>query len=54
MNDDIKGAMDAGLQGYLVQTGKYRAGDETRIDPPPSEVYRSFVEAVEGILKKLG
>lgn len=53
MNDDIKGAMDAGLQGYLVQTGKYRSGDETRIDPPPSEVYPSFVEAVDGILKKL-
>ncbi|EKF74809.1 HAD-superfamily hydrolase [Alcanivorax hongdengensis A-11-3] len=29
---DVQGALNAGLQGALVKTGKYRPGDETRID----------------------
>ena len=29
---DIEGALNAGLQACLVQTGKYRAGDENRIE----------------------
>ena len=28
---DVEGALQAGLQACLVRTGKYRAGDETRI-----------------------
>ncbi len=28
---DVKGAITAGLQGVLVQTGKYRPGDELRL-----------------------
>lgn len=43
--------MDAGLQGYLVQTGKYRTGDENKISPPPSAVFPSFVEAVDSIIE---
>ena len=29
---DVKGALDAGLKGCLVRTGKYQPGDEDRID----------------------
>ncbi|XP_023021750.2 haloacid dehalogenase-like hydrolase domain-containing protein 2 [Leptinotarsa decemlineata] len=50
VTDDIQGAMSAGLQGYLVQTGKYKPGDEKKITPPPTAVFKSFVEAVENIL----
>ena len=32
---DIKGAQEAGLQSILVQTGKYRAGDELKLQPHP-------------------
>ena len=30
---DVGGAIAAGLQGILVRTGKYREGDEDKIDP---------------------
>lgn len=30
---DVNGAVDAGLQGALVRTGKYRDGDESRLHP---------------------
>ncbi|XP_060533002.1 haloacid dehalogenase-like hydrolase domain-containing protein 2 [Cylas formicarius] len=53
VTDDIKGAMDAGLQGYLVQTGKYRQADETKIPVPPTKVFPSFVEAVDEIIAQL-
>ncbi|CAG9855809.1 unnamed protein product [Phyllotreta striolata] len=53
VNDDIKGAMDVGMQGYLVQTGKYRTADEAKIQPPPTEVLPSFVEAVDKILSQI-
>ena len=29
-NDDVQGAMDAGMRAILVRTGKYRDGDEDR------------------------
>ncbi|XP_050304037.1 haloacid dehalogenase-like hydrolase domain-containing protein 2 [Anthonomus grandis grandis] len=50
VTDDIKGAMDAGLLGYLVKTGKYREGDEQKICPKPTAVFPSFVEAVDSII----
>lgn len=53
MVDDIKGAINAGLQGILVKTGKYQVGDENKIDPKPTAVVPSFVEAVEKILENL-
>ena len=28
---DVIGALDAGLQGILVKTGKYKSGDEEKI-----------------------
>ncbi|CAG9763167.1 unnamed protein product [Ceutorhynchus assimilis] len=54
VTDDVKGAIEAGLKGYLVKTGKYRAGDENLISPiKPTGVYPSFVEAVDDIIGKL-
>lgn len=41
------------MMGYLVQTGKYRAGDEEKIQPPPTAVFPSFVEAVNKILDEI-
>jgi len=47
---DVLGALDAGLRGCLVHTGKYRAGDEARL-PPEGAVRRpdllSLVAALE-------
>lgn len=45
--------MDAGLQGYLVKTGKYREGDENTISPVPTAVFSSFVEAADKIIEQL-
>jgi HAD superfamily hydrolase (TIGR01458 family) len=33
--NDIQGALDAGLQACLVQSGKYQSGDEQQIHPAP-------------------
>jgi hypothetical protein len=43
-----------GMRGFLVQTGKYRTGDESRISPGPAVVCPSFSEAVDAILKEYG
>lgn len=52
---DVSGALDAGLgQAVLVQTGKYRHGDETRVDPAPSHVARDITAAVDWILDRAG
>ncbi len=48
---DIAGAMDCGLQGILVQTGKYLPGDEGGIAPSPSALLSDFPTAVEWLLK---
>ncbi|KAH1010246.1 hypothetical protein HUJ05_004565 [Dendroctonus ponderosae] len=53
VTDDVKGAMDAGLRGYLVKTGKYREGDESKISPAPTAVFSSFVEAADKIIEQL-
>ena len=47
---DVAGAVSAGLQGILVRTGKYRAGDEDAVTPAPSRVASDLAEAVEGLL----
>lgn len=41
---DASGAVALGLHGILVQTGKYRAGDEERFDPRPSAVLPSVAD----------
>ncbi|KAI8617673.1 HAD-like domain-containing protein [Chytriomyces sp. MP71] len=50
VRDDVEGALDAGMQGVLVQTGKYRDGDETRHGITPSATVADFSEAVDLIL----
>jgi ribonucleotide monophosphatase NagD (HAD superfamily) len=53
VRDDCGGAIAAGLKGYLVRTGKYRSGDETR----HSEIalhgtFDTFADAVDYLLRK--
>jgi len=50
VRDDVLGAMDAGLLAILVQTGKYRQGDENTIEKPPTAVCCDFSAAVDYIL----
>lgn len=44
---DVGGAMAAGLQGILVQTGKYRPGQEAQLHAPPTHVAGDLKAAVE-------
>ena len=46
---DVEGALDAGLQACLVQTGKYRDGDEEGL-AGRAKVQPSIVEVVEELL----
>ncbi|CAI2354599.1 unnamed protein product [Caenorhabditis sp. 36 PRJEB53466] len=46
VNDDVLGAVEAGMRGILVKTGKYRSGDEDKVQ----NVADSFVQAVEMII----
>lgn len=52
VRDDIGGAQSLGMRGFLVQTGKYRPGDEDRITPAPAAVCASFAEAVDLLLSE--
>lgn len=50
---DVAGALSAGLKAaLLVRTGKYRAGDETRFEPPPTAVVEDLAAAVDWLLAK--
>ncbi|KAL0963280.1 hypothetical protein UPYG_G00352120 [Umbra pygmaea] len=51
--DDVEGAQNSGMLGILVRTGKYRVGDEGKINPPPYLTCDSFPEAVDHILLHL-
>jgi HAD superfamily hydrolase (TIGR01458 family) len=44
---DVGGAMAAGLQGILVQTGKYRPGQESNLSERPTHVVQNLKAAVE-------
>lgn len=44
---DVGGAMAAGLQGILVQTGKYRPGQETKLADKPSHVVQNLQAAIK-------
>ncbi|KAK6618556.1 Haloacid dehalogenase-like hydrolase domain-containing protein 2 [Polyplax serrata] len=50
VRDDVGGAQNLGMKGFLVKTGKYRAGDEGKISPPPYAVCDNFHAAVQKIL----
>lgn len=51
--DDVGGAQSTGMLGILVQTGKYRVGDEAKISPAPYLTCASFPAAVDHILQSL-
>ena len=50
VHDDVCGAVDAGLRGILVRTGKYRPGDEQHLSAPDAMVADDLSAAVEQIL----
>ena len=50
VESDVGGALAAGLAGLLVRTGKYKPGDEGRIDPAPTAVVEDLAAAVDWIL----
>uniref|UniRef100_A0A8R1DHG4 Haloacid dehalogenase-like hydrolase domain-containing protein 2 n=1 Tax=Caenorhabditis japonica TaxID=281687 RepID=A0A8R1DHG4_CAEJA len=47
VDDDVIGAISAGMHGILVKTGKFRSGDERKVQ----NVAESFVEAVDMIIE---
>ena len=51
---DVGGALDAGLSGMLVQTGKYRPGDMERLGRPQAILAQDMADAVEKILDLCG
>ena len=50
---DVAGAMACGLAGILVKTGKYRPGDEARIEPPATAVADNLAVAADWLLQRL-
>ncbi len=49
---DVAAAVAAGLSGLLVKTGKYAAGAENQVQPPPTAVLDDIVAAAEWILQR--
>jgi HAD superfamily hydrolase (TIGR01458 family) len=49
---DVAAAVAAGLCGLLVKTGKYAAGAENQVQPPPTAVVDDIALAAEWILKR--
>ncbi len=47
---DVLGALDAGLEAVLVQTGKYRAGEEQAMRQAPTFVARDLAAGVDWLL----
>lgn len=47
IESDVSGAMDAGLQGVLVKTGKYRAEVAERSGVGPDQVLGSIADLPE-------
>lgn len=47
---DVGGALAAGLRAALVRTGKYRPGDETRVEPGGGRVFDDLDAVVDYIL----
>ncbi|CAF0946296.1 unnamed protein product [Brachionus calyciflorus] len=50
VNDDVEGAQNAGMQGILVRTGKYREKLEESISKKPLFVADNFASAVNYLL----
>lgn len=54
VRDDVGGAQQWGLRGVLVQTGKYRPGDEAAHGVTPDAMVADFAAAVDWILAHRG
>jgi len=52
VESDVAGALEAGMAGLLVRTGKYREGDEGRIDPGPTATPADLRRAADWILAR--
>jgi HAD superfamily hydrolase (TIGR01458 family) len=51
---DVAGALAAGIgSALLVRTGKYRAGDETKVHPAPSDTVADLAAAARWIMEHL-
>jgi len=48
---DVGGALDAGLMGILVRTGKYTPGAEAVLGTPPTHIADDLAAAVDWILR---
>jgi HAD superfamily hydrolase (TIGR01458 family) len=53
VHDDVCGAVEAGLRGILVRTGKYRSGDECQLKAPTATTADNLGAAVNAILATL-
>lgn len=52
VRDDVGGALAMGMQAYLVQTGKYRPGDETRYpDITPTRTFTCLPKLIHELVK---
>ena len=50
---ESSGAQQAGLQGGLVRTGKYRQGDEDKFDTKPDFVFNSLLEMAQFVVGQI-
>lgn len=50
--DDIVGAMNIGMKGFLVKTGKY-IEKENEPKPYATEIFNTFADAVEWIVESI-
>jgi HAD superfamily hydrolase (TIGR01458 family) len=53
VKDDVLGALKTGLSAILVKTGKYKNGDEDKIEPHPTFIADDIVQAINYILEDL-
>lgn len=50
INDDIFGAMNVGMKGILVKTGKYIENIEKKYTNKPTHIADSFAAAVDWLI----
>lgn len=52
LNDDACGAVDIGMKGVLVRTGKYIENIEFSARVPPTRVLDSFAAVVDWLIRE--
>lgn len=50
INDDVFGAMNVGMKGILVKTGKYIANIEAKYSNQPTKIVDTFANAVDWLI----